>query len=78
MCCDLQQALEEAKAHNINTILTSGGYADALAGADVLRELQNSAGNVTIMAGAGINAGVIEELYEHTGITTYHMSGKRI
>ena len=77
MCCDLQQALEEAKAYNINTILTSGGYADARSGTEILRDLQACAGNVTIMAGAGIHAGVIEEIYERTGITTYHMSGKR-
>ena len=29
------------------------------------------------MAGAGISAGVIEEIYDRTGITTYHMSGKK-
>lgn len=77
MCCDLGQALEEAKSHNINTILTSGGYADALSGSEILRELQTCAGNVTIMAGAGISAGVIEEIYDRTGITTFHMSGKK-
>ena len=76
MCVDLQQALVEAKLHKIDTILTSGGYADAMAGADVLKELQANAGTITIMAGAGVSAGVIETLYEQTGITTYHMSGK--
>ena len=77
MCCDLGEALEEAKSHNINTILTSGGFADARSGVEILKELQVCAGNVTIMAGAGISAGVIEEIYEQTGITTYHMSGKK-
>jgi len=77
MCCDLPQALEEAKAHGVDTILTSGGYASAVAGMDMLRKLQSNAGSVTIMAGAGVNAGVVREIYEQTGITVFHMSGKK-
>lgn len=77
MCRDLPQALEEAKIHGIDTILTSGGYASAVAGMDVLRELQANAGKVTIMAGAGISASVIKELHAQTGITVFHMSGKK-
>lgn len=77
MCCDLPQALEEAKVRGIDTILTSGGYASAIAGVEVLRELHANAGDVTIMAGAGVGAGVIRELYEQTGITVFHMSGKK-
>ena len=77
MCCDLPQALEEANAHGVDTILTSGGYASAVAGMDVLRTLHANAGNVTIMAGAGVSAGVIGEIHKQTGITVFHMSGKR-
>ena len=77
MCRDLPQALEEAKMHGIDTILTSGGYASAIAGVEVLRVLHGNAGDVTIMAGAGVGAGVIRELYEQTGITVFHMSGKK-
>ena len=77
MCCDLPQALEEAKAHGVDTILTSGGYASAVAGIEVLRTLHAKAGAVNIMAGAGVSAGVIGEIYEQTGITVFHMSGKR-
>lgn len=77
MCCDLSQALDEAKVYGIDTILTSGGYASATEGAEVLRELQANSGNVTIMAGAGVKSGVIRELHEHTGITVFHMSGKK-
>ena len=77
MCCDLPQALEEAKVHGIDTILTSGGYASAIAGVEMLRELHANAGDVTIMAGAGVGAGVIRELYEQTGVTVFHMSGKK-
>ena len=77
MCCDLSQALDEAKVYGIDTILTSGGCASAEEGAEVLRGLQANAGKVTIMAGAGIGAGVIRELHERTGITVFHMSGKK-
>ena len=76
MCVDLEQALEEAKAHDIATILTSGGFANALAGADVLKTLNEKAGNLEIMAGAGVNADVIAKLYDKTQIISYHMSGK--
>ena len=77
MCCDLPQALEEAKTRGIDTILTSGGHGNALAGMDALGDLHANAGPVTIMAGAGVSAGVIGEIYTRTGITTFHMSGKK-
>ena len=77
MCVDLDEALEEAKAHGIATILTSGGYAGALAGAEVLTRLNKNAGVVEIMAGAGVNAKVLEELHARTQISAFHMSGKK-
>lgn len=77
MCKDLDQALEEAKSHGIATILTSGGYASAMAGAGNLKRLAENAGNVELMAGAGVSADVIAALYKQTGIRAYHMSGKR-
>lgn len=76
MCRDLPKTLEEAKGHGIATILTSGGHASALEGAKALRDLKEHAGNVSIMAGAGVNASVIETLQQKTGITVFHMSGK--
>ena len=77
MCKDLDEALEEAKQRGIATILTSGGYASASEGAEVLKRLQANADRVEIMAGAGIKADVIGELYKKTGVLAYHMSGKR-
>ena len=32
---------------------------------------------MAIMAGAGVNASVIQTLHQETGITVFHMSGKR-
>ncbi len=78
MCADQEKALEAARNLGVRTILTSGGYASALAGAEVLKRLQELSGEVEIMAGAGIGAGAIRELYEKTGITSYHMSGKKV
>ncbi len=77
MCRDLEEALEQAKRLGVRTILTSGGFASALDGAKVLARLQQMAGPVRLMAGAGINAAAIGRLRGETGIRCYHMSGKR-
>ena len=77
MCADLEQALEEAKRLGIATILTSGGRATALEGAETLGQLAERAKAVDIMAGAGIGAKAIAQLRQRTGLTSFHMSGKR-
>lgn len=78
MCADLEKALRQAEGLGVRTILTSGGCASALAGVEVLKELQEKAGRMEIMAGAGIGAQVIPVIYERAGITTFHMSGKKV
>ena len=43
----------------------------------LLAELvKKSAGRIHIMAGAGVNADAVSSIYEKTGITDYHMTGK--
>lgn len=77
MCCDPYQALEEAIALGVNTILTSGQKQSAWEGRELLAQLIEKAdGHIDIMAGAGINASVIEKLIPITKGTSYHMSGK--
>lgn len=77
MCCDPIQTLEEVKQLGINTILTSGQKNNCIDGSGLLTELVKKAGqNVDIMIGAGVDDSVIKELYEKTGATSYHMSGK--
>ncbi len=77
MCRDPFAAMEQAIALGIDTILTSGQQNACRDGAALLRELQErSAGRIRIMAGAGVDASVIPELYRETGITAYHMTGK--
>lgn len=58
-------------------ILTSGQRANALEGVEYIAELQKRFGaQIDIMPGGGVNAGNIEQIYNITGCTHYHMSGK--
>ncbi len=77
MCRNPYQALEEAIALRIDTILTSGQKQSAWEGRELLAKLVEKAdGRIDIMAGAGIGASVIEKLIPVTKGTSYHMSGK--
>ena len=78
MCRDLNEALEDAKALGIVSILTSGGVASAKEGAKVLDELKKNAGKIDIMAGAGMNAQNIKFMLDNTSLTSFHMSGKKV
>ena len=77
MCRDLDEALEDAKSLGIKSILTSGGCASAKEGAKVLNALKKNAGEIDIMAGAGMNAQNIKFMLNTTSITSFHMSGKK-
>ena len=71
------EALEQVISLGFNTILTSGQKNNCVDGSPLLAELvEKSAGRIHIMAGAGVNADVIAPIYEKTGITDYHMTGK--
>ena len=75
MVRDQKRALEQAIHLGFTTILTSGGQGSALKGRENLAELNALAGNqIRLMAGAGVNAANIPELYRATGITAYHGS----
>lgn len=79
VCKDPFEALQQVKNMGIHTILTSGQKNSCLEGEDCLKELvARSAGSVDIMAGGGTCGAVIEKLYEKTGISSYHMSGKTV
>lgn len=61
----------------IERILTSGQRENALEGIEYIANIQKLYGEkITIMPGTGINGGNIEEIYNKTGCTNYHMSGK--
>ena len=58
-------------------ILTSGQQANALIGADYLANLQELFGDrITIMPGCGVSHLNIEELYQKTKCTNFHLSGR--
>ena len=78
VCRDPRMALEQAVKLGIHTILTSGQQAGALAGAQLLAQLnEQAAGRIHLMAGSGVSAGNIPEIYAKTGIRHFHLSGKR-
>lgn len=77
MCCDLDEALENAKKLGVVSILTSGGYASAIEGIEVLDRLKKNAGDIDIMAGAGMNAKNIKYMMNKSSLTAFHMSGKK-
>ncbi len=72
-CADLWQALEDVVRSGASRILTSGGAASAPEGAANIEMLVAAAGDrVTIVPGAGINAGNILQLAVATRAQEYH------
>ena len=79
VCCDPFAALEAAKALGLATILTSGQAASAPAGAALLRELVQAAGNdIEILVGAGVTPQNLPALAAETGAHAFHLSGKKV
>ncbi len=79
MCRDPFAALEQAKRLGIHTVLTSGQAPSCLAGLPLLQKLLCAAKDqITILAGAGVDAHAVEILLAQTKLTAFHMSGKKI
>lgn len=77
MCNNPFKALEQAKELGIDTILTSGQGSSCIEGVRALKELvEKSNGAIDILVGAGVSSGIIADIYQYTGATSYHMSGK--
>ncbi len=78
VCRDASAALETAVSLGFDTILTSGQAATAPEGTLMLKDLhQQAAGRIHLLAGSGVNVGNIRKIHEATGITHFHLSGKR-
>jgi len=74
---DQAQALEQVIALGCQRVLTSGGQATAVEGADRIAALvAQAAGRVTVMPGAGIDAGNVAALATLTGAREWHASAK--
>lgn len=78
VCRDPFAALEAARSLGLCTILTSGQAASAPAGAALLRQLVEQAGDIEILVGAGVSAGNIPTLAAETGARSFHLSGKQV
>lgn len=78
MTDNLEEALEDIISLGIVRILSSGGKASAIAGAEILAKLVLKAGHrIIIMPGAGINTSNIKELIRQTGAKEFHASARR-
>lgn len=74
---DQGRALEAAVALGCERILTSGGAADAYSGAARIAALvEQAAGRIALMAGAGVTVDNIAELARRTGVRELHASAK--
>lgn len=72
---DKQAALELAIDLGMDRILTSGGAKTAAAGADLLKQMhQTAAGRIEVMAGSGISSRTLTQLLASTPITSFHAS----
>lgn len=79
MCRESFSALSKAKELGIDTILTSGQKGNCVDGSPLIKELIERAGKeINILIGAGVSADAIKKVYEMTGGTNYHMSGKKV
>lgn len=76
---DLNRALEDIIALGCERVLTSGGCANALAGAAVIAGLaKQSAGRIRVMAGAGIRSGNLAEVARLSGAHEFHGSARAV
>lgn len=74
---DPEKDIQELIDMGIIRILTSGQRKNAVDGAEYIKNIQEEFGDkITIMPGAGVNYENIKYLYNITGCTHYHMSGK--
>ena len=71
------QALEDIIALGCERVLTSGGKATALEGAEAIRQwIEQAAGRIAIMPGAGVSAQNVAALKAATGASEFHASAK--
>jgi copper homeostasis protein len=72
---DMEGALGDVVGCGFNTLLTSGGEADAVKGWERSKELvERAGGRIEIMPGGGVRSGNLEVL-RGTGAEWYHSSG---
>ncbi len=77
---DLRQTYLDAAAQGFDTVLTSGGAGNCLAGMETIRQLialREASKGPEVLIGSGVKAAVIEVfLKQIPGARAFHMSGK--
>jgi copper homeostasis protein len=77
MARNVTEALEDVVTLGAERVLTSGGATTATAGAATIRALvEQAAGRIVVMPGAGIHAANIADLAQVSGATEFHASAK--
>lgn len=77
LCKDPIQTMKQAIDLGIKIILTSGQESNCLLGKELIKNLiKKSAGAIEILVAGGVCGDIIEEIYQTTKATSYHMSGK--
>lgn len=77
-CChNAHDAMEIILSAGCERVLTSGLAANALQGAATIKQMVEQAkGQLSVMAGAGVNADNVLDLIKRTGVREVHLSGK--
>jgi copper homeostasis protein len=79
MCRNATEALEQLIRLNVDCLLTSGQKNKASDGVELIAQLvEQAAGRIQIMPGAGVNADTIRWLKKRTGATAFHMSAQSL
>lgn len=75
---DLRQALEDVIETGADSLLTSGGAADVLSGAETIRALaEQAAGRIPLIAGGGLRLENLAEVVRLSGVFCLHGSLSR-
>ena len=79
LASDLDAALDALAEVGVRRVLTSGGAATAIEGADRLAALVARAGeHLAILAGGGIREDNVRELVRRSGVREIHVRGTRL
>jgi copper homeostasis protein len=78
-CSDLDESIEHLIDIGFDSVLTSGGKANALEGLDTIARLQQKYGQkITIIPGGGIRGNNVKEIKEKTKCTVFHSAARSL
>lgn len=75
---DLDESLDALQALGVHRVLTSGGAATALEGAEMIARLvRRGADRIVVMAGGGVRRDTVAEVVRATRVREVHLRGSR-